>query len=213
MKKKVKKIKSILKIFLLKIVYLFFPYFKAKHAEKIINKKIDCLKSIKNCDNKEEKRKLNKEILQLGSDCIKKLKEKIEEEIERKEKIEDKFKSFLTIITLIGIIFSLGLRFIEHNFNINFFIINIVILFLCLLYIIQSINTIFYVLCKINIVYELPLNEENQINEIKETILLNRYQNIIRTNYLYTVFSNIVRFFYLIAILFIIYCIYIYIIN
>jgi len=189
---------------LIKALYFFLPICEAKRAGKVIKEKIDCLLSWDKCDD-ELKNELQKEKQSLDTEKPDQLKELIEKEIERKRIIEDKSKSFLTIISLIGIILAMLFNLTKASFSIVNLLVLLFFILLELLYVILSIYTLFYILSEINIVYELPLYGRDGPEELKKTVLLNRYQNILRTNYLNTIYSNIKRFFILLLIVFLVY--------
>ena len=189
---------------LIKVLYYFLPICEAKRAEELINKKLDCLLHSDKYDD-EIKSKLKEEKQSLGSEKPHQLRKLIEKELERKRIIEDKSKSFLTIISLIGIILAMLLNLTKASFSIISLLFLLFFILLAFLYVILSINSLFYILSEINIVYELPFNEINDTEELKKTVLLNRYQNYIRTNYLNTIYSNIKRFFILLLIIFLVF--------
>lgn len=183
--------------YLWKILYFFLPVYEAKKAEKIIKEKQQCLRELGKC-KEELKQKLEKEINELPQD-LQELRRLLEKELERKRIIEGKSSNLFIVVSLLGITFTFFYR-ITETVTITIFMYFLgVFIFGELIYLILSISSLLYVLVEINIVYE-PSN--NDFKELKKTILLNRYQNIIRTNYLNTVYSNIKLFFGLLLIIF-----------
>ena len=181
-----------------KIKYFVFPICEAKNAKQIIEAKKRCLENDQSC-NRELLTKLEKEMKDLPED-IDKLEELIDREMERKRIIENKCQSFLGIISLIGIILALLFNLIKSNNNTFYTVVLSFLIFFGFVYVILSINTVFYILSEINIVYEKPLSRSDK--ELKRVVLLNRYQNLLRTNYLNTIYSNIKRFFFMLLIIF-----------
>lgn len=188
-----------------KIGYFIFPICKAKNAKQKINVKKQCLEDDQSC-KEEVLSKLEKEMENLPED-VDKLEELIDREMERKRIIENKCQSFLGIISLIGIILALLFNIIKLNNNTSYTVVLSFFILFGFIYVILSIITVFYILSEINIVYEKPLNKSDK--ELKKVVLLNRYQNLLRTNYLNTIYSNIKRFFWLLLITFLFYSLFI----
>jgi len=187
-----------------KIVNFLWPRKKAKRAEKVIKEKQRCLEEFNEHSNgcKEELRqKLEEEINELPQN-LEDLKRLLEREFERKKVIEDKAARFFVIISLIGVIFALFFKITETVGNLTLLIIFVFFFFLELLYLVSSVNSLFYVLAEINKVYE-PASDS--LEDLKISILLNIYQNLNRTNYLYTVYSNIRLSFGVLLIIYILY--------
>ena len=174
-----------------KIIYSFLPICEAKRAEKLIKEKQQCLKEFGKCKEK-LKQKLEKEINELPQD-LQELRRLLEKEFERKKIIEDKSSTLFIVVSLLGITFTFFYRITEtvtitiFLYFLGFFI------FWELIYLILSVSSLLYVLVEINIIYE---PSSNSLEELRKTVLLNRYQNIIQTNYLNTVYSNIKLFFW-----------------
>jgi len=181
-----------------KIVYFFLPIYKAKRAEKLIKEKQQCLRELGKCEEK-LKQKLEKEINKLPQD-LQELKRLLKKEFERKKIIEDKSSNLFIIVSLLGITFTFFYKIIETVTIIIFLYLLGFFIFWELIYLILSVSSLLYVLVEINIIYE-P-SSKSSLEELRKTVLLNRYQNIIRTNYLNTVYSNIKLFFCLLIVAF-----------
>jgi len=187
-----------------KILYRLIPQVEVSKANKKIETKINCLRDFDKCNEFELKNKLEDEMKNLDNGNIQEL---LKKEIERKIIIEDKAKSFLVIISFMGIIlavFSLVITDVS-NFSLKELIILLFLIYWCLYYIISSVFPVFYILSEINLIFEPPFNEENEELEIKKCILLNRYQNLLRTNCLNVVYSNLKNFFIAVALFFVFY--------
>jgi len=179
------------------IIHFFLPICEAKRAENLIKEKQQCLKELDKC-GEELKQKLEKEIDELlgNSDELRIL---LEKEFERKKTIEGKGSTLFTVISLLGVIFAFFYRIIETVTNSIFLYFLGFFILLELIYLILSVSSLLYVLVEINITYE---PSSNSLEELRKTVLLNRYQNIIRTNYLNTIYSNIKLFFWLLLVAF-----------
>ena len=173
-----------------KIIHFFLPICQAKRAEKLIKARQQCLKKIDICEEK-LKQKLEKEINELPRD-LQELKTLLEKEFETKKIIEEKSNTLFIVVSLLGITFTFFYRIVE-TVNVTAFLYLLgVLIFGQLIYLGLSIFSLLYVLVEINIIYEKP---SNSMEALRQTVLLNRYQNTVRTNYLYTVYSNIKLFF------------------
>ena len=180
-----------------KIVHFFLPICEAKRAEKLIKEKQQCLRELGKC-REELKQKLKKEINELPQD-LQELRKLLEKEFERKKIIEEKSSTLFIVVSLLGITFTFFYR-ITETVTITIFLYFLgVFIFGELIYLILSVSSLLYVLVEINIIYE---PSSNSLEELRKTVLLNRYQNIIRTNYLNTVYSNIKLFFWLLLVAF-----------
>jgi len=180
-----------------KVVNFFLPICEAKRAEKLIKEKQECLKKLDKC-KEELKQKLEKEINKLPKN-LQELEKLLEKESERKKVIENKSNSLFIVVSLLGITFTFFYRIIETVTNTIFLYSLSLLIFGELIYLTLSISSLLYILVEINIIYEPLLHS---LKELEKHILLNRYQNITRTNYLSTVFSNIKRFFWLLLLTF-----------
>jgi len=188
----------------MKILYWLFPQVEVSKANKRIKTKIDCLRDFDKCNELELKNKLEDEMKNLDNGNIQGLAKK---EIERKGIIEDKAKSFLAIISFMGIIFAVFSLVVTNvsNFSPEELTFLFLLLFFCLLYLIFGVFTVLHILSGLNLVFEPPSNEKNEESEIKYCILLNRYQNLLRTNCLNAVCSNLRNFFIVVALFFVFY--------
>lgn len=188
----------------MKILYRLIPQVEVSKANKKIETKINCLRDFDKCNEFELKNKLEDEMKNLDNGNIQEL---LKKEIERKIIIEDKAKSFLAIISFMGIILAVFSFVITDvsNFSPKELIILLFLIYWCLYYIIFSVFTVFYILSEINLIFEPSFNEENEELEIKKCILLNRYQNLLRTNCLNVVYSNLKNFFIAVALFFVFY--------
>jgi len=207
------------------IKYFFIPNSKVKTVERVIEVKKQCLENRLECSSEEIKEinklleKFRKEFKNLPKNVeeLKKsleiefnnlsnkpeeLKKLLKKEYGRKRTIEDKSKSLLTVISLLGIALAFLFKLAEGKLSMVFLWFLGGFIFLELLYLIGGLKSLLYILCEINVVYE-PISD--QIEELRKNILLNRYQNINRTNYLNGVYSNIKLFFYLLLLVFITY--------
>ena len=188
----------------MKILYQFIPQIEVCKANKRIKTKIDCLQEFEKCNENEIKSKLEDEIKNLDNGNVQEL---LKKEMETKIIIEDKAKSFLTIISFMGIIFAVFSLVVANisSFSFRELILLLFLLFVCLLYLIFSVFDVFHILSEINRVFEPSFNEKNAELEIKKCILLNRYQNLLRTNYLNVIYSNLKNFFIVLALFFVFY--------
>jgi hypothetical protein len=188
----------------MKILYWLFPQIEVCNANKKIKTKIDCLQEYEKCNEIEIKNKLEDEIKNLDNRNVQEL---LKEEMEAKIIIEDKAKSFLTIISFMGIIFAVFSLVVTNvsSFSFGELMLLLFLLFVCLLYLIFSVFDVFYILSEINRVFKPSFNEKNVELEIKKCILLNRYQNLLRTNYLNVIYSNLKNFFIVLSLFFVFY--------
>ncbi len=188
----------------MKILYWIFPQVEVCKANKRIKTKIDCLQDFEKCNEIETKNKLEDEMKNLDNGNVQEL---LKKETETKIIIEDKAKSFLAIISFMGIIFAVFSLVVTSvsSFSLGELMLLLFLLFVCLLYLISSVFVVFHILSEINLVFEPSFNEKNVELEIKKCILLNRYQNLLRTNYLNVVYSNLKNFFIAVALFFVFY--------
>jgi len=188
----------------MKILYRLIPQVEVSKANKKIETKINCLRDFNKCNEFELKNKLEDEMKNLDNGNIQEL---LKKEMETKIIIEDKAKSFLAIISFMGIIFAVFSLVVTNvsNFSLGELIFLLFLLFVCLLYLISSVFAVFHILSEINLVFEPSFNEKNVELEIKKCILLNRYQNLLRTNCLNVVYSNLKNFFIAVALFFVFY--------
>ncbi|MFZ7122073.1 MAG: hypothetical protein ACOWWH_14125 [Eubacteriaceae bacterium] len=191
-----------------KFIYWIFPYARAYSANKKIQAKINCLVNFSECDVNEMKKKLEKELNNLGEN---RLQMQLDETLEGKRVIEDKAKSFLSINSFMSIFLAIFSLVITNAMNFNgFALITLLLLILAaLLYIISGVSSVFYILSEINIVFKPDPKVISKNIDIKKTILLNRYQNLLRTNCLNSVFQNIKRVLTVFVLFVIFYCVYI----
>lgn len=189
-------------------IYWIFPYARACSANKKIQAKINCLMNFSECNVNEMKKKLKKELSNLDES---RLQMQLEETLEGKKIIEEKAKSFLSINSFMGIFLAIFSLVITNAMNFNdFALITFLLLILAaLLYIIFSVSSVFYILSEINLVFKPDPKVISKNIEIKKTVLLNTYQNLLRTNCLNSVFQNIKRVLIIFVLFVIFYCAYI----
>jgi len=191
-----------------KFIYWIFPYARACSANKKIQAKLNCLVNFSECDLNEMKKKLKEELSNLDDS---RLQIQLEDTLEGKKVIEEKTKSFLSINSFMGIFLAFFSLVITNTMNFNgFALITLLLLILAaLLYIIFSVSSVFYILSEINLVFKPDLKVKSRNIEIKKTILLNTYQNLLRTNCLNSVFQNIKRVLIVFVLFVIFFCAYI----
>ena len=187
-----------------KILRFLNPVHEAKKASAIIQEKINYLSNRRECKGEEEsgegiRKKVREEIEGLGRLCEKQLKRLIDREFERKAIIEDKCKSFTVMVSLVGVISSLMLGMGRVHFTLA------VLLVMAFIYVTIGFFALLTVLFNENIVYEVPDDRQDDLNELQIACLANRYKNMIRTNYLSAFYSSIKRFFVLLMIFFVVY--------
>ena len=191
-----------------KIVHFSLPICEAKRAEKLIKEKQQCLREFSKC-KEEPKQKLEKELNELPQG-LQEIRRLLEKEFERKKIIEEKSSNLFIVVSLLGITFTFFHR-ITETVTITIFLYFLgVFIFGKVIYLILSVSSLLYILVEINIIYE---SSSNSLDELRKTVLLNRYQNIIRTNYLNAAYSNIKLFFWLLLVAFVTYFIYLLYLN